>query len=363
MNDSAIKKLDGNFEGQSAGDGVAWTDARELTLEGRGFAEAGHPYDRLPATSRGRVSDAVWSLQQHSAGMCVRFVTDSPTVDVRWRLRFSELGMSHMPATGVSGVDLYAAAGGRLRFAGIGIPSSFPENTARLPGSQDGRPCTFQLYLPLYNGVDSVEIAVSPGSALGPAASEGAGEKRPICFYGTSITQGGCASRPGMACPAIVGRFAGHPIINLGFSGSARAEPELALLLARLDPAAYVLDSLPNMETTSVAERMEGMVQTLRVAHPRTPIVLVEHIRPTRLRRLEEAASSAGWEQSNVELRGVFSRHQAADQAVQLVPWQELLGDDEEATVDGIHPTDLGFARMASPIAAAVTSLLRRRQA
>ena len=115
-------------------DGLRWIDARELGIEGRGFADTAHAYDRLPAGAHGQVIDSVWKLQQHSAGMAVRFSTSAPEVGVRWTLRFPELAMAHMPSSGVSGVDLYASQGGQFRFAGVGIPTGFPDNTARLPG-------------------------------------------------------------------------------------------------------------------------------------------------------------------------------------------------------------------------------------
>jgi lysophospholipase L1-like esterase len=337
---------------------MSWTDALRLGIEGRGFPDAAHPYDRLPADARGRVSDAVWTLQQHSAGMAVRFRTTSPEIGVRWRLRFPELAMDHMPATGVSGVDLYAQVGGRLRYAGTGRPTEYPVNSTRLPGSGDGQPCTFLLYLPLYNGVESVELEVGDGHGL-EAAAPAASSTRPVCFYGTSIVQGGCASRPGMAYPAIVGRHLGLPTVNLGFSGSGRAEPEIAELLSRLDPAGYVLDPLPNMATDTVSERMEGMVRALRRAHPDTPILLVEHLRFTKLPRADERQGWEEWQRKNDALRDVTVR--LANEGlcrIRRLGWQGLIGDDEEGTVDGVHPTDLGFARMAASISGALGALL-----
>ena len=134
----------------------------------------------------------------------------------------------------------------------------------------------FLLYLPLYNGVSSVELGVPEGRTIEKTAARAEGRRKPIVFYGTSITQGGCASRPGMVHTAILGRRLDRPVINLGFSGSGRMEPEMATLLAELDPAVYVLDCLPNMSAAEVAERVEPFVRTLRKAHPQTPIVMAE---------------------------------------------------------------------------------------
>src|SRR5204863_7790533 len=140
--------------------------------------------------------------------------------------------------------------------------------TSLAPGMHE-----YMAYLPLYNGVESLEVGVSPGAkfeGIKPRAD------KPVVFYGTSITQGGCASRPGMVHTAILGRRLGVPVVNLGFSGNGRMEPEVAKLLAELDPAVYVLDCLPNMTAQGVAERVEPFVRTLREARPHTPILLVE---------------------------------------------------------------------------------------
>ena len=134
----------------------------------------------------------------------------------------------------------------------------------------------FLLYLPLYNGVSAVEIGVPGNRELQAGAPRPASRSKPIVFYGTSITQGGCASRPGMVHTAILGRRLDRPVINLGFSGNGLMEPEMATLLAKLDPAVFVLDCLPNMTPNLVKERVEPFVRTLRRSHPTTPIVLAE---------------------------------------------------------------------------------------
>ena len=134
----------------------------------------------------------------------------------------------------------------------------------------------YLLYLPLYNGVSSVEIGLPKCSALAKAPPRPEGYERPIVVYGTSITQGGCDSRPGMVHTAILGRRLDRPVVNLGFSGNGKMEPELAALLAELDPAAYVIDCLPNMTAEEVGARVEPFVRALRAARPGTPIVLAE---------------------------------------------------------------------------------------
>ena len=168
-------------------------------------------------------------------------------------------------------------------------------------------------------------------------------------FYGTSIVQGGCASRPGMAYPAILSRRLDRPQINLGFSGNALSEPEVARFLAELDPAAYVLDPLPNMTGKLVAERLEAFIQTLRQSHPKTPIVLVENVQYADGEFV--APRRERYSESNARLREIYQRlTKAGDKRLFCVPTEKLIGDDGDGTVDGTHPTDLGFVRMADAI-------------
>jgi len=225
--------------------------------------------------------------------------------------------------------------------------SNFPTNEAVLAKGIDVHgQREFLIYLPLYNGVTSVEIGVPAGKSIRAATAR---LQKPIVFYGTSILQGGCASRPGMAYPAIIGRKLDWPTINLGFSGNAKSEPELAQLLAELDPAVYVLDPLPNMDAGLVRERMEVFVHTLRESHPKTPIVLVESLSYTDgalVPERKERFSSA-----NAALREIFAKlKKSGVKNLLYISGENLIGDDHEATVDGTHPTDLGFVRMAEKI-------------
>jgi lysophospholipase L1-like esterase len=159
---------------------------------------------------------------------------------------------------------------------------------------------------------------------------------RPIVFYGTSITQGGCASRAGMAHAAILGRHLDREVINLGFSGSGKMEPVLADLLCELDPVLYVLECLPNMTTDMVRERVAPFVRRLRNVRPKTPILLVENPNIAS-DGLQNRTLHAVYDELNAE--GIAGLH--------YLPSTDQLAGREDGTVDGVHPTDLGFSRMA----------------
>jgi lysophospholipase L1-like esterase len=265
-----------------------------------------------------------------------------------------------MPATGVSGVDLYVRNGGQWHWLAVGRPDKLPTYSQTLVANLPPGEREYLLYLPLYNGVDSVELGL-PHEAVLRTAPTATPRQKPIVFYGTSIVQGAAASRPGMAYPAILGRRLKYPIVNLGFSGNGRMEPEIARLLAELDPEIYVIDALPNLEPAEVKVRAELMVKTIRVVHPATPIVLVENI--IYQDGILEQVKREKYIQKNAALRVAYA--DLTKQGVRKLYYLKavgLLGADGEATVDGTHPNDLGFARMADAFEPLLRQLLWPRQ-
>lgn len=353
-------KLDPARARSEPGSATLWYDIRDLGVEGQGWTETKSPFDRLPAKAEGIVRQAVWNLSRDSTGLCVRFVTDSPTIEARWTLNKALLAMPHMPATGVSGLDLYARADdGKWRWLAVGQPKVSPTNSVRLVTGLPKGPREFLLYLPLYNGVSSVELGLPKDRQIAKVEPLPEALRKPILFYGTSITQGGCASRPGMVHTAILGRQLNRPIINLGFSGNGKMEPELAELLAELDPAVYVLDCLPNMNAKEVEERLEPFVRTLRKAHPDTPIVLAEDRNYTHGFIL--ASPREHNERNHAALRTAHE-HLVAEgiKGLHYLPGDQQIGSDGEGTVDGSHPTDLGFLRMAEAFGAVLTPILKQ---
>lgn len=341
----------------NAGARLRWVDARELSLEGRGWTNTHQFYDRLPASAQGVVRPPIWGLAEDSAGMAVRFMTDATELYARWTVRKTTLALTHMPASGVSGVDLYVRFKGNWRWLGAARPDQSVATEKRLTTgmTRERRECL--LYLPLYNGTEKLEIGVPEESKCELPPPRPGGQK-PIVFYGTSITQGGCASRPGMAYPAILGRRLDWTTINLGFSGNAHCEPEIADLLSELDPSVYVLDPLPNMASSEVASRLPILLDKLRQAHPKTPIVLVENVEMGD--SLVVPSRRTGYSLSNAELHAIFEiRVKAGDRKLYYLRGDKLLGEDGQGTVDRVHPTDLGFMRMADGMEPVLKRALR----
>lgn len=328
-----------------AADDIVWTDVTDWGVEGQGWpvSALASTFDRLPAKSEKIVRPPVWSLSRHSAGIATRFNTDATTLHIRYTLGGSNLAMPHMPATGVSGVDFYALdTDKKWKWVEVTRPSKGTEVVAKITDLDPGMRA-WMAYFPLYNSVLKMEIGVPKGSKFQGIAPRTEGT---IVFYGTSITHGACASRPGMAHPSILGRRLDRPIINLGFSGNGKMEPEVGALLSELDPAVFVIDCLPNMNADLVAERAEPLVRKLREARPDTPIVLVEDRSNTnswihRARREHHKANRAALVRAfdNLVSSGVKDLY--------YIQGEDLLGDDTEGATDGSHPSDLGFMRQA----------------
>ena len=252
-------------------DGQAWPDEVQST------------YDRLPADAEKTVRKAVWNLSKHAAGLKIRFRSNASEIRVRYKVN-GNIAMPHMPATGVSGVDLYAKdSGGKWLWCrgnysfGDTIKYNFLNITPNDRYHKKGR--EYHLYLPLYNSVEWLEIGVDEDALFEPLPTR---KEKPIVVYGTSIAQGACASRPGMAWTSILERKMDRPIINLGFSGNGKLEDELIDLLAEIDAKIYILDCLPNLAPTKnlsledVHERIISSVKRLRKSST-APILLVEH--------------------------------------------------------------------------------------
>ena len=343
----------------AATNGVFWTDIRSLGVEGQGWTATKKPYDRLPSKAEGVVRGPVWNLSRDSAGMHVRFVTDATNILARWAVTSSRLAMPHMAATGVSGLDLYVKTDkGDWRWLAVGQPKEMTNSVTLAkelpPGLRE-----YLLYLPLYNGTQFVEIGLPQSATLRKAGAWGPGGRKPIAFYGTSILHGACASRPGMVHSAIVSRRFHFPHINLGFSGNGKMEPELADLLAELDPSVYVLDCLPNMTAQDVAERVEPFVRKLRAAHTSTPIVLVEDRSYTD--SFLVASKRERNETNRKELKAAYRKlKQSGVKHLYYIKGEHLLGSDGEGTVDSSHPTDLGYMRQADAFAKVLGPILRK---
>ncbi|MEM6343927.1 MAG: SGNH/GDSL hydrolase family protein [Bacteroidota bacterium] len=339
-------------------------------IEGQAWPrEVEAPYDRLPSKAKSSVSNGVWGNSRHSAGLMIRFRSNSPRIQIRYIVkRKDDFALPHMPATGVSGIDLYALdsdgkevwCAGKRYFADT-ISYRF---TSLKPndGYHDlGR--EYRLYLPLYNEVQWLEIGVEQETYFEALPIR---KEKPIVVYGTSIAHGACASRPGMAWTAIVGRKMDRPLINLGFSGSGRLEEEVIDLLAEIDAKIYILDCLPNLAAdawerlgltqSEVKDRILNSVRTLKTDHPQTPVLLVDHAGYTE-EFVNEARKEAYLSINQLQLEAFYQLQKEGIKGLYYLTKEEI-GLQLDDMVDGTHPTDLGMMRYAESYEQKLRSIL-----
>jgi len=329
---------------------LTWHSPKTAPFRLAGFAwfDRDGVYRRLPLHPAHSIRTEVSDLANCTAGGQVRFQTDSTRLYVRTVLRGAG-SMWHMPATGQCGFDCYIGAPGRQRYLGTGRlePTATAYETMlfeNLPGEMRN----VTVNMPLYQGVNELSLGLDPGAQVlppPPYAREGR-----CVVYGTSITQGGCASRPGMVPTNILSRRLNVEFINLGFSGNGRGEPELAHLITEIEnPLAYVLDYEGNCpDTESLHRTLPEFIRILRAAQPTTPIVVFSRIRWIRDVVIEEdRAEATAWRAFQRET--VEALRATGDAHVEFADGSNSFGEDsdDECTVDGIHPTDLGFLRIA----------------
>ena len=339
--------------------GFDWVDGRALPLEGRSFDDTELYYDRMPSNVTTAVNAGVRNHRHHTAGMQFRFSTGSRRLRFRWTVWNPEqLEMQHMPRTGVSGIDVYRQDGrGKWRFVRSGCPAMAKARNGdsfefEIPWTPD-TPCLVNL--PLYNGIREFSLGVDRGASVKPLPPRTSGILKPVVFYGTSITHGGCCSRPGMAFPSIVGRDLDVPIVNLGFSGSGQMELEMSEHIARIDASCYVLDCLWNMggdrwTKMGFCNRYEPFLRNLRAKRPGVPIVMAEHCdvycngpdeRDRFIRKLYDKLVAEGWRD------------------LVYLPNAGMYSDDLEGTVDGAHANDWGMMYLARAFGGAVREALK----
>jgi hypothetical protein len=314
----------------------------------RQFAD---PFGRLPAEMETRVRPPVWRLSRNTAGLAAHFFTDATELHMQWEL-LNNFHMVHMAGTGIRGVDLYVREGKDWAFIANGRPYE-AINTSELIKGMEPEMREYLLYCPLYDGLRSLKIGTNPGAQILTAERE----NKPLLFYGTSITQGGCVSRPGMAYPAIVGRELGRESINLGFSGNGRMDPEIMDFIAGVDADCFILDCLPNMDLEMIRSHAEAGIRKILETHPGTPVLLVPNIMP------EGATLNAGLREEimaeNRELEAIYTKLRKEYKHLHLIPFRQIRHVANEATVDGIHLTDLGQFRLAKILAKRIKRSLR----
>ena len=329
-----------------------WYDAANLPLYGKARQDTKELYERLPAEFEGRSRDAVWYLGRNSAGLYVRFSSNASAIWLRWSAKFGN-HMNHQTLTGTRGLDLYVLTDkGEWRFMASGRPTLDSKDCEqKVIGAMEPKWREYMLYLPLYDGLTKLEIGVDREAVVEAPKVDLPRCDKPIVMYGTSILQGGCANRPGMAHTSILSRRFNREVINLGFSGNALLDLEIAELMASVeDPAIYVFHYVPNAYDYLIREKGEQFFRIVRDAHPDVPILFLED--PYFGHYEYDAGIKAEVDKKNAAQWELFCKlKKQGEKNIWYLKSDDMVGHDNEAFVDGIHFTDLGMMRYADWLA------------
>jgi len=349
-----LDQLDKNFQVKSAGRGLKWVDAFDCQLCLRGLAWPAENrkqknFRRLPDRAEAGLSEGVRILSHCPSSVFLSFFTNSTAISVR--LTVADLNqMNHMPATGMSGTELYFREGPAWHPVATAAPSLTETSfTCVLTEGAPRRHREYRLYLPLYKKVESVALGFEPSATVEPAPAPKS--QRPIFFYGTSITQGGCANTAGSDYVSTIGRLLDTEVVNFGFSGSGKGEPEVARLIREVRAEMFVLDHFTNCKLETLADMLLEFVRILREKHPVTPIVLISC--PAFNQILWNAKTRGIYEQKrDIVMRFYLQAKKSKDANIHYIDGPGLLPAGLTGTyVDGIHPTSAGFALFAERLA------------
>lgn len=340
-----FSKIDKNFDLhiELNKDDIVWHESDQSPFVVYG-AYSTNPYKRIPSEVAKNTSEGVEILHTNTAGIRIRFRTNSPylAIHVEWD---EQTKFPHMAITGTSCFDLYSYNPITQKQSFI-IPMCCPvdaptgfDGLCELSGEMKD----YVLNFPLYNNVSKLYIGVKEGSDFEEPAKYI--NDLPVVFYGSSITQGGCASRPGSSYQNILSRKLNFDFINLGFSGNGKAEDAIVDYMAGLEMSVFVSDYDHNAPDPEYLKSTHyKMYQKIRERHPDVPYIMLtkpdyNFVRENDLRRV-------------VVMESFCKAILGGDKNVYFVDGASIFRDDEFdcCTVDGCHPTDLGFSNFAKAL-------------
>ncbi len=362
-----ISKIDVNFKTVVVDEpDIIWHDPRisPFSIHGVFFSEQENCYMRIPKSVAEQTSEGVLCLNYNTAGGRVRFKTNSPYIALK--SINSNCGIQpHLTILSTYGYSIYI--NGKYFQKITPDLSNFKCNSLVVendgifrvtPYGLEKEVYEVEIFMPLYSGVNEFYVGLKENSIILPATPYK--YQKPILFYGSSITQGGCASRPGNDYISHLSRKLNSDVLNLGFSGNGKAEKAIAEYMASLNPSIYVLDydhNAPNVEYLS--ETHYPLYQTIRKAHQHTPIVFISkpdfHTCCYYVTKLQE-----NFNRRQVIIDSYNKAKADGDKNVYFIDGETLFIDQDydSCTVDSCHPNDLGFFRMAQTIYPLLKNLL-----
>ena len=319
------------------------------------YGTCGDGYLRLPDKTAEKVSEGVKSLAANTSGVRIRFKTDSDFVAVS--VKYSEVcRIEHMSLAGTAGLDMYVYESGKYLYKTLFLPPmNMKDQFEQIQyfGSKKMRDITINL--PLYSSVEQIFIGLDKNTI--PEHGERYENKKPIVFYGSSITQGGCASRPGNSYPAIISRKLNLDFLNLGFSGNAKGEEEMAEYIASLDMSCFVMDYDFNAPDADFLKKTHfPFFEAIRKKNPALPIIIMSMPYNSWMTNVKE--------RKEIIKKTYDKAIETGDENVYFIDGEKTFDifGGESGTVDGTHPNDLGFMCMAYELEKYIVKTERRKK-
>jgi hypothetical protein len=306
-----------------------------------------YPFQRIPDQYQESLRKELWGFSENSAGVSITFQTNSSQIRLQWKIKL-DFKMNHMANTGIKGLDLYQYKNNNWYYSSTGIPIS-KNNDEIIFENKKSKLRKFRLHLPLYDTVTDLKIGINDDCEFLNSQID----SKKIVFYGTSITQGGCASRPGLSHTNIISRKTGYDCINYGFDGNGHLESSIGLILSKIKANFYLIDCLPNIDIESIKSNVINLIESIRSSSNSIdkPIVFIDQ--PDAH---DDYFEEDIYEKNKTLRKQVKKALKMGHKYIYLIKSGDYLGADNEATVDGIHYNDIGYARFAQHI---ITELKR----
>ena len=317
-----------------------YVDASTLNICGYTLKSEKTPYSRFDPTQYPMPNKHIVGMSKYSTGMYVMFSTDSKTISAKWKWVKRGMGNNMTPIL-QRGLDLYIEKDGKWYFVGVGRPSGDQnkcESSFKIAKNMPSGTKKCMLYLPAWCEVTELQIGVDAGSSIEAIESP---YRYKILTHGSSVTHGASASRPGMTYTARMSRYTGFDFVNFGFSGECKLQPEFAKIIAETEADAYMFDAFSNPTPKEIRERLEPFIKTITEAHPDKAFIFLQ----THMR--EDTLFEEKWLNFNLErratVRELMPQMVKKYKNVYFLDAENITSADYDGTVDGAHPTDLGF--------------------
>lgn len=346
-----------------------YINAQDLRIINKGWDNTLRPYTRIPAYLKDSVRPELWERSQCSSGIGVRFATNSKRIGVKYELLW-DTHLIHMADTGLKGTDLYIFEGDSTwRHVNTNRPyvqkndngnkTKWVEST--YVSNLDGEMHDYIIYFPLYDGVNELFVKIDSGTIITPGRDTLIDPSKKIIAYGTSILQGGCASRTGMAATNIIGRELNCEVVNIGISGEGKMDNCMARAMAQIEDAdLFLIDPVPNCTEMMCDTLTYDFINILRQARPDIPILMLEgplypYYRYDNFFNKYLPAKNAAFRRNYDLLKAENPDN------LYYVTAEGLDGVEDDGTVDGIHLTDLGFRHYANKMIPILRPLIHDR--